>query len=92
MPFENNGTLQKWHMTNTPPEIDKYDSHKKWCLTKLKHLAKKCPKVICQGMNSAIFKMKFLNLLYDSDSWSWDFKVEFSPLQSDIPIALLSIY
>ena len=23
MPFENNGTLQKWHMTNTPPEIDK---------------------------------------------------------------------
>ena len=22
MPFENNGTLQKWHMTNTPPEID----------------------------------------------------------------------
>ena len=24
MPFENNGTLEKWHMTNTPPEIDKY--------------------------------------------------------------------
>ena len=22
MPFENNDTLQKWHMTNTPPEID----------------------------------------------------------------------
>ena len=21
MPFENNGTLQKWHMTNTPPKI-----------------------------------------------------------------------
>ena len=34
MPFENNGTLQKWHMTNTPPEIDIYDTHKKWCLTK----------------------------------------------------------
>ena len=29
MPFENNGTIQKWHMTNTPPEIDKYDTHKK---------------------------------------------------------------
>ena len=27
----------------------------------------------------------------DSDSWSWDFKVEFSPLQSDIPITLLSL-
>ena len=21
MPFENNGPLQKWHMTNTPPKI-----------------------------------------------------------------------
>ena len=28
-PFENNGTLQKWDMTNTPPEIDKCDTHKK---------------------------------------------------------------
>ena len=46
MPFENNGTLQKWHMTNTPPEIDKYDTHKTWCLTKIAHLAKKCSKVI----------------------------------------------
>ena len=27
MPFENNGTLQKWHMTNTPLEIGKYDTH-----------------------------------------------------------------
>ena len=32
MPVANNGTLQKWHMTNAPPEIDKYDTHKKWCL------------------------------------------------------------
>ena len=32
-----------------------------------------------------IFKRKFLNLLYDSGSWSWDFKVEFFPLQNDIP-------
>ena len=45
MPFENNGTLQKWHMTKTPPEIDRYNTHKKWCLTKTAHLAKKCPKV-----------------------------------------------
>ena len=37
------------------------------------------------------FKPKFLNLLYDSDSWSWDFKVEFFPLQSDIPITLLCL-
>ena len=44
--FENNDTLQKWHMTNTPPEIDKYDTHKIWCLTKVAHLAKKCPEVI----------------------------------------------
>ena len=29
MPVENNDTLQKWHMTNAPPEIDKYDTHKK---------------------------------------------------------------
>ena len=48
MPFENNGTLRKWHKTNTTPEIDKYDTHKKWCLAKMAHLAKKCPEVICQ--------------------------------------------
>ena len=66
--FENNGTLQKWHMTNTPPEIDKYDTHKKWCLTKMAHFAKKCPKVICQGLSRVIFKKEFLNLLYDSHS------------------------
>ena len=39
MPFENNDTLQRWHMTNTPPEIDKYDTHKKCCLTNMAHLA-----------------------------------------------------
>ena len=27
--FENNGTLQKWHVTKTTPEIDKYDTHRK---------------------------------------------------------------
>ena len=41
MPFESNGgTLQQWHMTNTPPEIDKYDTHKNWCLAEMAHLAK----------------------------------------------------
>ena len=45
IPFKNNGTLQKWHMTNTPPEIDKYDTHKSWYFTKMAHLAKNCPKV-----------------------------------------------
>ena len=34
MLFENNGILQKWHMTNTPAEIDKYDTHKKGVLQK----------------------------------------------------------
>ena len=34
MRFKNNATLQKWHMKNTPLEIDKYGSPKKWCLKK----------------------------------------------------------
>ena len=46
-----NGTLQKWHMRNTPPKIDNYDTHGKWYLTKMAHLAKKYPKVICQGLS-----------------------------------------
>ena len=42
------GTQQKKHslMTNTPPKIDKYDTHKKLCFTKMVLLMKKCPKVI----------------------------------------------
>ena len=55
MSFENNGTLQKWQMTNTPPKLDKHDSHNKWSLTKRVHLAKKCPKVTCQGLSWVIF-------------------------------------
>ena len=52
MPFEINGTLQqKWHMTNNSPEVDKYETHKKRYLSKMTHLAKKCPKVICQGLS-----------------------------------------
>ena len=27
-------------MTNTPPKTGKYDTHKKWCLGKMAHLAK----------------------------------------------------
>ena len=46
MSFDNNSTLRKWHMTNTPPEIDKYDTYKTWRLTKMAHFVKKCPKVI----------------------------------------------
>ena len=43
MSFENNDTWQKQHIASTPPEIDKCDTHKKWCLKKLAHLAKKFP-------------------------------------------------
>ena len=50
MRFENDGTLQKWHMANTPPEIEKYDNHK-YNTLKMVHLAKNCPEVICQGLN-----------------------------------------
>ena len=45
MPFKNNGTFQKWHMKNTPPEIGKYDTHKNGALQKWHTLRKKCPKV-----------------------------------------------
>ena len=34
-------------MTNTPLEIDKYDTHKKWYLTKMAHLVKKISKGGC---------------------------------------------
>ena len=91
MLFENNGILQKWHMRNTPPEIDKHDTYKKWYVRKIAHLAKKYPAVICQGLSWGILKRKFLNLSHDSDTWSWDFKVEFFPLESDIPITLLCL-
>ena len=43
MPF---GNEKKRHMTNTPPEIDKYDTNRTWCNTKMAHLVKKCPKVV----------------------------------------------
>ena len=34
MPVENTETLPKWHMTSTPPEIDKYGTHKNGALRK----------------------------------------------------------
>ena len=58
----NNVTLQKWHMKNTPLEIDKYGSPNNGALKKA-HLAKKL--------------------------WSWNFKIEFFPLQSDKTITFL---
>ena len=45
LPFENNGPLQKWCMTNTLPETDKYDTHKTWCLKKW-HTLSECPNFI----------------------------------------------
>ena len=33
-PLVNNGTLQKWHMTKIPPQIDKYDFSKNGTLEK----------------------------------------------------------
>ena len=38
-----------------------------------------------------IFEREFLNMLCYSDLWSWDFKVEFFPLKSDVPITLLCL-
>ena len=49
MSFENRGTLQKWHMTNTPPKIDKYDTHKKLCLTTMAQLAKNAQTSFAKG-------------------------------------------
>ena len=40
MPFENNGTLQKWRMINTPSKKDKYDTHKNIALQKKADLAR----------------------------------------------------
>ena len=34
MPFKNNGTLQKSHITNTSSEIEKHGTHKKRALQK----------------------------------------------------------
>ena len=51
------------------------------------HLEKKCTKgdLAWQGLNWITYKRKLLNLLFDSDSWWWDLKVNCFPLQHDIP-------
>ena len=54
--------------------------------------SEKMPKCyICQALSWVIFKMKFLNLLYDWGSWSWDFKIEIFPLHNDIHGTLLCL-
>ena len=60
-------------------------------LKKYHTFVKKCQNIICQGLSWVVFKWKLLNFLYDPDWWSWDFEVEFFPLQSDIPITLLCL-
>ena len=75
MPFKNDDILQKWHMTNTPSKIDKCDTHKKMVSYK----------------NGTPCKREFLNLSYDSHSWSLDFKIEIFPLKRNIPITLLCL-
>ena len=37
------------------------------------------------------FWKEFLDLLYGSDSWSWDFNVDFFPLQNEIAGTLLCL-
>ena len=60
-------------MAITPPEIEKYETHKKWCLTKMAHLVKKTPKAIFQELSDFEKRM----LLYNSHPWSRNFKIQF---------------
>ena len=83
MPFENNGTSQKWHMTNTPHKIGKYNTCKKWLIKKMAHYAEKGQKVICQERSWVILKRKFLSLLYQSDPCWWNVEIEFFHLLSN---------
>ena len=48
MPFENNGTLQKWHMTNTPPKTNKYDTRKNGALQKWHTLQKNAQRLFAK--------------------------------------------
>ena len=57
MSFRNDGTLQKWYISIIPPEIGKYSTHKTWQTLK-------CLMVIYHWLG-LVFKIKFLNLLYD---------------------------
>ena len=86
MPFENKYTLQKWYITYKYSTWNRQIWHPQNMVPYKNSTS--CEKMlksyICQGLSRVIFKRKFLNLLYDSDSWSWDFQIETSPLQNDI--------
>ena len=49
MPFENNGTPQKWHMTDTPPKINKWDTEKNGALQKWYTLRKNTQRLFDKG-------------------------------------------
>ena len=71
MPSENNGTLQKWHMTNTPPKVNKYYTQNNGAFKNGMRCEKNTQRLFAkQGQNWVIFKKEFLNFLYDSDPWS----------------------
>ena len=57
MPYENNGTLRKWHMTNVPPKVDKYDTHKNGALQKWHTLPKNCQMLSPNGWAEWFFKV-----------------------------------
>ena len=47
--FENKDTLQKWHMTNNPPKINKYDAQKNGALQKWHTLRKNAQRLFPKG-------------------------------------------
>ena len=74
--YENNGTLPKWHMRNTSPEINNYDTQTKWAFKNGLHtLQKNIQNLLTMGR--VVFKRELLYLLYDWQSWSMDFKIKF---------------
>ena len=54
MSFENKDTLQKWHMANAPPKIDKHEIHKKMVSDKNGTSCEKIPEG-SQGLCWVIF-------------------------------------
>ena len=74
----------------------------KWCLTKMAHLVKKCPKVTLFAKDWAEWFLKGKKNLHRFLKghfkfvvwfilWSCDFKVGFFPLQNDTPGTLLCL-
>ena len=74
-------TQQKWHPLMP---VENNGTLQKW------HTLRKGYPVY-QRMNWVIFKRKLLNLLYDLDSWPWDFKVENFSIQNDTYGTLLCL-